>query len=114
MWPTTATTSINDGGIRSWGIPGSPRLAEIYERMSPFNKVENVKTPTLILCGEKDWNVPVINSEQLYLALKKLGVPTEARGLPGRGDTVASPPRIRKMSGSAIWSGSGKYLQATD
>ena len=28
----------------------------------------------LLLVGEKDWNVPVVNSEQLYLALKRLGV----------------------------------------
>ena len=33
--------------------------------------------PTLIIGGEKDWNVPIINSEQLYIALKKLGVETQ-------------------------------------
>ena len=40
-------------------------------------------TPTLILGGEKDWNVPIINSEQLYLALKRLGVETELVVYPG-------------------------------
>ena len=34
--------------------------------MSPFNRLDKVVTPTLILGGEKDWNVPVLNSEQLY------------------------------------------------
>ena len=32
-------------------------------------RVANVTTPTLIMCGEKDWNVPVQNSDQLYQAL---------------------------------------------
>ncbi len=28
--------------------------------------------PTIFICGEKDWNVPVINSEQMYQAMKLL------------------------------------------
>jgi dipeptidyl aminopeptidase/acylaminoacyl peptidase len=73
------------------GFPWEPEAREIYERMSPFNKVANVETPTLILCGEKDWNVPVINSEQLYLALKRLGVPTELVVYPGEGHGNFAP-----------------------
>ncbi len=73
------------------GFPWEPEAREIYERMSPLNKVANVETPTLILCGEKDWNVPVINSEQLYLALKRLGVPTELVVYPGEGHGNFAP-----------------------
>ncbi|HEV8629233.1 MAG TPA: prolyl oligopeptidase family serine peptidase, partial [Thermoanaerobaculia bacterium] len=46
-------------------------------KLSPFFAVEKVKTPTLVLCGESDLNVPLLNSEQLYLALRRLGVPTQ-------------------------------------
>ena len=46
---------------------------EIWERVSPFNRVENITTPTLFIGGEKDWNVPIINSEQMYQAMKQLG-----------------------------------------
>lgn len=67
------------------GYPWEPEAREIYERMSPLNRVDKVTTPTLILGGEKDWNVPIINSEQLYLALKKLGVPTQLVVYPGEG-----------------------------
>ena len=59
---------------------GLPWLAENVEKwnpMSPFYSLQNVKTPTLIVGGEDDWNVPIINSEQLYIVLKRLGVPTE-------------------------------------
>ena len=46
---------------------------EIWEKASPFNKVQNITTPTLFIGGEKDWNVPIINSEQMYQAMKSLG-----------------------------------------
>ncbi len=50
---------------------------ETWERISPFNKVANVVTPTLIMGGEHDWNVPILNSEQLYQALRRLGQTTQ-------------------------------------
>ena len=40
-------------------------------------------TPTLFLCGEEDWNVPLINSEQMYQALKSLGRETQLVVYPG-------------------------------
>lgn len=50
------------------GLPWENR--ELWEKLSPLNDVENIVTPTLIMGGEKDWNVPIQNSEQLYQALK--------------------------------------------
>ncbi|HOO08895.1 MAG TPA: S9 family peptidase [Cyclobacteriaceae bacterium] len=46
------------------------------ELSSPFFNIEKVKTPTLYMVGEKDFNVPPVGSEQMYQALKSLGVPT--------------------------------------
>ncbi|HSP07179.1 MAG TPA: S9 family peptidase [Acidobacteriota bacterium] len=54
-----------------------------YMEMSPYFHLKNVKTPTLIVCGQEDWNVPVINSEQLYLSLRRLGVDTMLLVYPG-------------------------------
>ncbi len=54
-------------------------------------------TPTLILGGEKDWNVPIINSEQLYLALKKLGVPTELVVYPGEYHGIGTPSYTKDL-----------------
>lgn len=42
----------------------------------PFLEADKIKTPTLFLCGEIDWNVPLIHSEQMFQALRRLGVPT--------------------------------------
>ena len=63
------------------GLPWENR--ELWDRLSPFNHIENVTTPTLFVGGEKDWNVPVQNSEQLYQALKRLGVTTRLVVYPG-------------------------------
>ncbi|MEJ2542248.1 MAG: S9 family peptidase, partial [Gemmatimonadota bacterium] len=73
---------------RQWeaelGLPWEGDNREAWERISPFNRVEHVTTPTLIMGGEKDWNVPIQNSEQLYQALRRRGVPTELVVYPGQ------------------------------
>jgi dipeptidyl aminopeptidase/acylaminoacyl peptidase len=71
------------------GLPWRNR--ELWERLSPFNRVESVVTPTLILGGEHDWNVPIINSEQLYMALKRLGKTTELVVYPGEYHVFSTP-----------------------
>jgi len=60
---------------KEFGLPWENR--ELWERLSPYNSVEKIVTPTLIMGGAVDWNVPIINSEQLYLALKRLGRTTQ-------------------------------------
>jgi len=57
------------------GLPWKNR--EVWDKVSPFWLVENITTPTLWMCGEKDWNVPLINSEQMYQAMKRLGRETQ-------------------------------------
>ena len=79
------------------GLPWEPEARAIYERMSPFNRVEKVVTPTLILGGEKDWNVPIINSEQLYLALRRLGVETELVVYPGESHGIDTPTHAQDL-----------------
>jgi dipeptidyl aminopeptidase/acylaminoacyl peptidase len=49
---------------------------DVFIQLSPYFQLKNVKTPTLVVCGQEDWNVPLINSEQLYLSLRRLGVET--------------------------------------
>jgi dipeptidyl aminopeptidase/acylaminoacyl peptidase len=70
---------------------------ELWEKLEPFSRVENITTPTLILCGEKDWNVPVINSEQLYMALKRLGRTTELVVYPGEFHGIDTPSYIKDL-----------------
>ena len=76
------------------GLPWENRA--LYEKISPFNKVTAITTPTLIMGGEIDWNVPIINSEQLYQALKRIGrVPTELVVYPGEYHGFTTPSHIK-------------------
>jgi dipeptidyl aminopeptidase/acylaminoacyl peptidase len=83
----------HDHYLREWeaelGLPWE--RTDLWISMSPFFKVANIKTPTLVLCGQEDWNVPLINSEQLYQALRRLGVPTELVIYPGQSHSIDRP-----------------------
>jgi len=78
---------------RQWeaelGLPWEK--TDVWVKLSPFYNVMKIKTPTLILCGQDDWNVPLINSEQLYQALRRLGVPTELVIYPGQSHGIRRP-----------------------
>jgi len=50
----------------------------------PFFHADRIHTPTLFMGGEKDFNVPIIGSEQMFQALRTLGVPTQLVVYPGQ------------------------------
>ncbi len=56
-----------------------------------FYHADRIKTPTLFLCGENDFNVPLLNSEQMYQALRVLNVPTELVIYPGQFHGLKTP-----------------------
>lgn len=75
---------------REMGLPWAQR--ERWLKVSyPFFKADRIKTPTLFLGGEKDFNVPIAGSEQMYLALKVLGVPTQLVIYPGQFHGLSLP-----------------------
>lgn len=63
----------------------------------PFFNADKIKTPTLFMGGEKDFNVPIAGGEQMYQALKSLGIETQLVIYPGQfhGLTVPSYERDR-------------------
>ena len=68
---------------------------QIWTRLSyPFLHADKIKTPTLFLCGESDFNVPLLNAEQMYQALRSLGVPTELVIYPGQFHGLKKPNYI--------------------
>jgi len=92
--------------MQELGPPWEPEARGIYERMSPFNRVDRIVTPTLILGGEEDWNVPIINSEQLYLALKLRGVETQLVVYPGEFHGIERPSYLKDLYGRYLdWFG---------
>lgn len=75
---------------------GSPWAhPEVWMKISyPFLHADRIKTPTLFLCGEKDFNVPLLNSEQMYQALRTLGVPTQLVIYPGQYHGIKKPSYV--------------------
>jgi dipeptidyl aminopeptidase/acylaminoacyl peptidase len=61
----------------------------------PFYHADRIVTPTLFLAGDKDFNVPLLNSEQMYQALKSRGVPTELVIYPGQFHGLKRPSFLR-------------------
>ena len=70
------------GNEREWGLPWENR--QMWEDLSPFNSVGNITTPTLWMGGESDWNVPILNSEMMYQAMRRLGIDTRLVVYPGQ------------------------------
>ncbi len=75
------------------GVPWQNQAT--YRRAAPESGVASIHTPLLILAGELDWRCPLTQSEQLYLSLKKRGVPTELVVYPGEHHAVTKPKRWR-------------------
>jgi len=84
---------------------------EAWIRVSfPFFHAERIVTPTLFLCGEKDFNVPLLNSEQMYQALRSLGRETQLVIYPGEYHEIRTPSYRRdRLRRYLDWY--GRYLK---
>jgi dipeptidyl aminopeptidase/acylaminoacyl peptidase len=77
---------------------------------SPFLHADRIATPTLFLCGDKDFNVPLLNSEQMYQALRSLGVETELVIYQGQHHAINKPSYRRdRLARYLTWY--DKYLK---
>ena len=57
---------------------------DVWMKVSyPFFKADRIKTPTLFMCAESDFNVPCAGAEQMYQALRTEGVETQLVIYPG-------------------------------
>ena len=57
----------------------------------PFFHADRIHTPTLFLGGDEDFNVPVAGGEQMYQALRTLGVPAQLIVYPGEYHVLTRP-----------------------
>jgi len=76
------------------GQPYTPNIRNIYEKNNPLNYAANFKTPTLILHGEADWRCHITEGEQLFTALKKMGVPAALARFPDEPHVFEQPNHI--------------------
>ncbi len=67
----------------SWELGTPWENRDKYDRLSPLLQAGRVTTPTMFLGGRDDWNVPLLNAELFYQALRKRGIDTELVVYPG-------------------------------
>lgn len=86
------------------------RTAERWIRLSyPFFHADRIHTPTFFLGGEQDFNVPIAGGEQMYEALRTLGVPTQLVIYPEQHHVFTRPSYIRdRLQRYLDWY--GRYL----
>jgi dipeptidyl aminopeptidase/acylaminoacyl peptidase len=91
------------------GLPWKNR--EVWERLSSaYYNVEKITTPTLYMGGAEDWNVPIIGSEQMYQALRRLGRKTQLVVYPGQHHGIRKPA-YQKDRYERYLAWYGKYLK---
>jgi dipeptidyl aminopeptidase/acylaminoacyl peptidase len=76
------------------GSPWAPENAQIYHDGSPITYVHDMKTPTRLISGTADEQVPVSESYALYHALNDLGVPVSFVAIPGAKHFPEDPVHI--------------------
>jgi dipeptidyl aminopeptidase/acylaminoacyl peptidase len=82
----------------------------VYEKSSPIHFIKNVKTPTLVIVGERDAECPAAQSYEFWHALKTLGVPAQLIIYPGEGHLFIEPRhQADRMEQTIAWF--DKYLK---
>jgi dipeptidyl aminopeptidase/acylaminoacyl peptidase len=115
MWAETQTTRFaavvagagladwlsyyGQNDIDEWMIPffGASVYDDpaVYQKSDPIRFVKNVKTPTLILVGDRDGEVPMPQSIEWYHALQAMKVPTQMVVYPNEGHVFYRPSDAR-------------------
>jgi dipeptidyl aminopeptidase/acylaminoacyl peptidase len=90
-----------ENDIDQWMIPyfGASVYDDppVYARSSPINFAKAVKTPTLILVGDRDGECPAPQSYEWWHALKVLHVPVQLVVYPGEGHSIRQPDHQRDI-----------------
>lgn len=118
MWTVTQTqrfkAAVAGAGVANWQSYYGQNLIDqwmipffgasvyddpaAYAKSSPINYVKNVKTPTLVVVGERDAECPAPQSREFWHALKTLGVKTQLVIYPNEGHRFNDPKHIQDVT----------------
>ncbi len=131
MWTVTQTNrfhaAVAGAGIANWQSYYGQNLIDqwmipffgasvyedpaVYAKSSPIEFIRQVKTPTLVIVGERDAECPAPQSYEFWHALKALGVPTRLIVYPGEGHMFVKPEnQVDRLDQTMAWF--DKYLVA--
>jgi len=130
MWTVTQTNrfrgAVAGAGVGNWQSYYGQNLIDqwmipffgasvyddpaVYEKSSPIHYIKKVKTPTLVIVGERDAECPSSQSYEFWHALKTLGVPTQLIVYSGEGHLFIKPAnQADRMDQTVAWF--DKYLK---
>ena len=130
MWTVTQTNrfraAVAGAGIANWQSYYGQNLIDqwmisffgasvyddpaVYEKSSPIRFIKKVKTPTLVIVGERDAECPPAQSYEFWHALRTLGVPTQLIVYPDEGHMFVKPEnQAGRLDQTVAWF--DKYLQ---
>jgi dipeptidyl aminopeptidase/acylaminoacyl peptidase len=95
-----------ENAIDQWMIPffGASVYDDpaVYAKSSPIEFIKQVRTPTLVVVGERDAECPAPQSFEFWHALKTLGVPTKLVVYAGEGHGFKDPAHRRDQQQRTI------------
>lgn len=105
-----------ENSIDQWMIPyfGASVYDDpaVYAKSSAINYIRNVKTPTLVVVGDRDGECPAPQSFEFWHALRDEHVPTELVVYPNEGHGFVNPEhRLDVLMRAAAWF--AKYMPAS-
>ena len=90
-----------ENGISEWMVPyfGATAYEDpaVYAKSSPINFINQAKTPTLVVVGERDVECPAPQSFEFWRGLQHAGCGLSSSSIPTRGMDSPTPPT------SAMW-----------
>jgi len=98
-------TYYNQYEEMEWGMrPHQGNLMDVLWERSALKHVAKVKTPTMMVHGENDNDVPIAEAEQFYIALRDVGVDAIFVRYPREGHGVREPKHnVDLMDRSVAW-----------
>lgn len=117
MWAVTQThrfkAAVAGAGIANWQSYYGENLIDqwmipyfgasvyddpaVYAKSSPITYIKNVKTPTLIVVGDRDAECPMPQSREFWHALQTLGVKTQFVVYPNEGHHFNDPAHVQDV-----------------
>jgi dipeptidyl aminopeptidase/acylaminoacyl peptidase len=92
LWDMDAFTGTTDAAHyweKEWGDP--LREPKRYEQNSPHRYADAIRTPMLVIHGDKDYRVPIGEALRLWYDLQKRGVPSKFLYFPDENHWVMTP-----------------------
>jgi len=88
-------TYYNQYEQMEWGaFPHQGNLMDVLWERSALKHVANARTPTMLVHGENDNDVPIAEDEQYYIALRDVGVDAVMVRYPREGHGVSEPKHV--------------------